>query len=93
VAVGAVEIFEESIVDGGLADDVFLAGPVAEVEELAAFAAKRKFRDGLGVRRLFADGAAEFHVIKNTAKFAEMRIVGSEEIEERSPVALRALSG
>ena len=58
VLVGAVEIFEESIVYGGLADDVFLAGPVAEVEELAAFTAKRKFRDGRGVRGLFADGAA-----------------------------------
>jgi hypothetical protein len=68
VVVAAIEIFEESIVDGGLADDVFLAGPVAEVEELAAFAAKRKFRNGDGVRGFFADGATEFHTVKNTAK-------------------------
>ena len=72
VLVGAVEIFEESIVYGRLADDIFLARPVAEVEELAAFAAEWKFRDGGGVRRLFADGAAEFHTIKNTAKCREM---------------------
>jgi hypothetical protein len=93
VAVAAVEVFEESIVDGGLADYVFLAGPVAEVEELAAFAAEREFRDGRGVRGLFADGAAEFHAIKSTAKFAGMRIVASEEIEVRFLVARRALSG
>src|SRR5271156_5706426 len=65
--VAAVYVFEESIVDGGPADYVFFAGPVAEVEKLAAFAAKRKFRDGRGVRRLFADGATEFHTAKNTA--------------------------
>ena len=68
VLVGAVEIFEESIVYGRLADDIFLARPVAEVEELAAFAAEWKFRDGGGVRRFLADGAAEFHAVKNTAK-------------------------
>jgi len=45
VVVAAVEIFEKSIVDGGFADDIFLAGPVAEVKELAAFAAEREFRD------------------------------------------------
>ena len=68
VFVGAVEIFEESIVYSRLADDIFLAGPVAEVEKLAAFAAKRKFRYGCGVRGLFADGATKFHTTKNTAK-------------------------
>jgi hypothetical protein len=68
VVVAAVEIFEESIVDGGLADHVFLARPIAEVEEFAAVAAERKFRDGLGIRGFLADGAVEFHAIKNTAK-------------------------
>ena len=72
VVVAAVEIFEKSIVDGGFADDIFLAGPVAEVQELAAFAAEREFRDGRGVRGLFADGTTEFHTAKNTAKCRHM---------------------
>src|SRR5271168_454111 len=64
----AGDVFEQRIVVGWFADDVFFAGPVAEVVEFAAFAAERKFRVRVGVRRLLADGAAEFHVVKNTAK-------------------------
>ena len=64
----AGDVFEKRIVVGRLADDVFFAGPVAEVAELATFAAERKFRIGVGARRLFADWATEFHVVKNTAK-------------------------
>src|ERR1700674_2503654 len=64
----AGDVFEEGVVVGRFADDVFFAGPVAEVEKFAAFAAERKFRVGVGVRRLLADGTAEFHAVKNTAK-------------------------
>jgi hypothetical protein len=39
----AVHVFEERFVHGGFADYVFLAGPRAQVEKFAAFAAKRKF--------------------------------------------------
>jgi hypothetical protein len=39
----AVHVFEERFVHGGFADHVFLAGPRAQVEKFAAFAAKRKF--------------------------------------------------
>src|SRR5580692_1206502 len=70
----AVDVFEERIVVRRLADDVFFAGPVAEIVELTAFAAERKFRVRVGVRRLLADGAAEFHAVKNTAKCGAMRI-------------------
>src|SRR6202041_4942 len=70
----AVDVFEERLVVRRLADDVFFAGPVAEVVELTAFAAERKFRVRVGVRRLLADGAAEFHAVKNTAKCGAMRI-------------------
>ena len=70
----AGDVFEERIVIGWFAHDVLFAGPVSQVEEFAAFAAERKFRVGFGVRRLFADRAAEFHALKNTAKCALMRI-------------------
>src|SRR5277367_2044645 len=66
----AGDVFEKGVVVGRLADDVLFAGPVAEIVEFAAFAAERKFRVGFGVRRLFADGAAEFHAVKNTANYA-----------------------
>src|SRR5271163_4186698 len=74
----AVDVFEKRVVVGRIADDVFFAGPVAEVEEFAAFAAERKFRVGVGVRRLSADGAAEFHAVKNTAKCRVMCMVVAE---------------
>src|SRR5271170_1756068 len=77
----AGDVFEERVVIGRLADDVFFAGPVAEVVEFAAFAAERKFRVGVGVRRLSADRAAEFHAVKNTAKCRVMCMVVAESLE------------
>ena len=70
----ARDVFEKRFVVGRLADDVFFAGPVAEVVEFAAFAAERKFRVGVGIRRFFANGAAELHADKNTANCGMMRV-------------------
>src|SRR5271156_247282 len=70
----AGDVLEKRVVVGRFADYVFFARPVAEVVEFAAFAAERKFSVRLRIRRLLADGAAEFHVVKNTAKCAAMGI-------------------
>ena len=59
-----IHVFEERFVYGGFADYVFFTGPGAEVEEFAAFAAKRKFGVGFRIRGLFADGAAVLHMLR-----------------------------
>ena len=56
-----IHVFEERFVHGGFADYIFFAGPGAEVEEFATFAAKRKFGVGVRIRGFFADGAAMLH--------------------------------
>ena len=48
-------IFRRGFVDHRLADHVFLAGPVAQVEQLAALAAKGEFGVRVGVGGLAAD--------------------------------------
>src|SRR5580704_7354599 len=57
----AFEGFEDGFVEGGFADDVFFAGPVAEIVGAAALAAKRKLGVSFGVRRLAADGTGTLH--------------------------------
>ena len=59
-----IHVFEECFVHGRFADHVFFAGPGAEVEEIAAFAAERKFGARVRIRGLFADGAAVLHMLR-----------------------------
>ena len=54
-----VGIFWSGFVDYRLADYVFFAGPSAEVEKFAAFAAEGEV--GVGIGGLAADWAMEFH--------------------------------
>src|SRR5580658_7352412 len=49
--------FGIGFVDRGLAHDVLLARPVAEIEQPTALAAERKLHIRLGIRRLPADRA------------------------------------
>ena len=70
----AFHVFEERFVHGGFADYVFLAGPRAQVEKFAAFAAERKFGVSVRVRGLLADGAAELHALKDTANCPGARL-------------------
>src|SRR5580658_1778512 len=49
-------------VENRLGDDIFFHGPVSEIEQTAAFAAKREVGVGRGVHRLAADWALIFHV-------------------------------
>jgi hypothetical protein len=58
-----VGIFGSGFVEYGFADYVFFAGPGAEVEEFAAFAAEREVGVGVGVRGLLANWTVVFHVI------------------------------
>src|ERR1700722_2809470 len=64
---GRAFVVEERIVKRRLADSVLLGGPVAEVVQLAAFAAERKLGVGGRIRGFFADWAAMFHEAQNTA--------------------------
>jgi hypothetical protein len=54
-------IFFFGFVEDWVADYVFFAGPVAEVEEAAAFAAEREVGAYFGVGWFAADGAAVLH--------------------------------
>ena len=65
---GGTFVVEQRIVEGWLADRVLLGSPVAQVVQLASFAAERKLRVGRRICGLFANGAAVFHRIQNTAK-------------------------
>ena len=56
-----VGIFRRGFVDYWLADYVFFAGPGAEVEEFATFAAEGKVRVRVGICGLAANWAMEFH--------------------------------
>ena len=60
--------FDFAHIKNRIADDVLLAGPVAEIEEAAAFAAEGEFRVGVGIGGFTADGANVSHATKNTAK-------------------------
>src|SRR6267378_7920049 len=48
-------------IENRIGDDVFLAGPIAQVVLPAALAAKRKIRMNRGVGLNFADGTFVFH--------------------------------
>jgi hypothetical protein len=61
LAVAWARIFFFRFVEDWVADYVFFARPVAEVEEAAAFAAERKVGACFGVGWLAADGAAVLH--------------------------------
>ena len=54
-------VFEFGFVEDRRANFVFLAGPVAEIEQPAAFAAEREIGTALRVRWLAADGTACRH--------------------------------
>src|ERR1700737_151141 len=56
-----IGFFRRGFVEYGLRDDIMLAGPVAEVEQTAAFAAKRELGMLGRVRSCFADGAVVNH--------------------------------
>jgi hypothetical protein len=53
--------FVPFLVEKRLGDDVSLGGPVPEVQQAAALAAKREIRMNLGIHRLAANGAVMFH--------------------------------
>jgi hypothetical protein len=55
--VGFVVIFAEN----GLGDDIFLARPVTQVPQLAAFAAKGKLRMYIGIGWFFANRTTVLH--------------------------------
>ena len=59
----SVEIFGEGLVNYGLADHVFLAGPSAEVEQFAALAAERELGVRVRVGWFTANGTLEFHTV------------------------------
>src|ERR1700735_5704820 len=59
----SVEVFGEGFVDHGLADHIFLAGPSAEVEQFAAFAAERELGIRVRVGWFTANGTLEFHTL------------------------------
>src|SRR5579862_4457369 len=65
VLTGAVEIFfqifKQGFIEGGRADDVLSAGPVAEIEHAATRAAEWKLGVVFRIHRLLADGAARLH--------------------------------
>ena len=54
-------VFVFRFVEDWIADYVFFARPVAEVEEAAAFAAEREVGACFGVGRFVADGTAVLH--------------------------------
>ena len=56
-----VDIFELGFVEDGRADAIFFAGPIAQVEQAATFAAKREVRMRHGVGFVRADRAATLH--------------------------------
>src|ERR1700721_4808938 len=84
VVTGArVRVFVFGFVEDRIADDVFFARPVAEVEEAAAFAAEREVGACFGVGWLMADGAAVLHgssTKRNTNGF-ERELEGGNERE------------
>src|SRR6267378_1837981 len=53
--------FQLFFVKNRIGDHVLFAGPGAQIQKPAAFAAKWKILVGFGVRRLLADGAAMLH--------------------------------
>ena len=61
VGIARAGVFVFRFVEDWVADHVFFAGPVAEVEEAAAFAAEWKVGACFGVGGLAADGAAVLH--------------------------------
>jgi hypothetical protein len=61
VGVASVRVFFFGFVEDWVADYVFFAGPIAEVEEAAAFAAEWEVGACLGVGWFVADGAAVLH--------------------------------
>jgi|SRR5580704_5724578 hypothetical protein len=61
-----VGIFRRRLVNHGFADYVFSAGPGAEVEQFAAFAAERELVVCVRVGWPAANGAVEFHGLSGT---------------------------
>jgi len=59
----SVEVFGEGFVNHGLADHIFLAGPSAEIEQFAAFAAERELGIRVRVGWFTANGTLEFHTL------------------------------
>jgi hypothetical protein len=55
------EFFEHFFVKGRAGNFVFLGGPIAQIEQAAALAAKREVGVALGVGRFLADGTVVFH--------------------------------
>jgi hypothetical protein len=56
-----INIFEFGFVEDWAADAIFLAGPIAEVEQAAALAAKREVGVSFGIGFFSADRAATLH--------------------------------
>ena len=61
IAVARARVFFFGFVEDWVADYVFFARPVAEIEEAATFAAEREVGACFGVGWFTADGAAALH--------------------------------
>ncbi len=56
-----VRLFGNMLVERRFGDAIFFGGPVAEVQNAAAVAAKREVRMRLRIRRILASRAMPFH--------------------------------
>jgi hypothetical protein len=73
---GAIGFEEFFFVKNGIGDDVFSRGPGAQIEQAATLRTEWEIRMLGGVRGLFADGAAVFHVEERVLpQTARMRTV------------------
>src|SRR3984885_12169597 len=59
-----LQIFKHGFVESGRADHVFLAGPVAQIKQLASLAAKREIGARFRIARLLANGAGRLHSMR-----------------------------
>jgi hypothetical protein len=55
------EFFEHLLVEGGAGDFVFLGGPIAEIEQAAAIAAKRELGVAFVIGGFVTNGTLVFH--------------------------------
>jgi len=70
IAGNAVSIGEIFLVENGVGNDVFFAGPCAQIKQAAPFTAEREVGMNRRVGFLLADGAAVLHVAKLIPKRA-----------------------
>jgi len=92
VVTGArVRVFVFRFVEDWIADYVFFARPVAEIEEAAAFAAERKIGVCFGVGRFVADGTAVFHGFYSKANMDgfQWEFDAARGIEPKEPAGRR----